>query len=74
MKQMEIQDYFTLVYILGWLVVCIGVYLTIKAGLTSGHDDIGLSVIFGGLYMTSFVKNSQLKLQITQMEQERQKR
>ncbi len=70
MKQINIQDYYLAVYLIGWAVVGIGVYIAMKAGLTGGRDDIGLSIIFGGLYITSFVRNAQLKLQVMLLEEE----
>ena len=72
MGKMTIQDCYTIVYLLGWVVVIVGVYMAMSTGLSGKNDNTGLSVIFGGLYMTCFVRNSQLKLQLAMLEKEMQ--
>lgn len=72
MQQLNMQKYYLAVYLIGWVVVAIGIYMAMKAGLTrSGSEDAGLGVIFGGMYMTAFVKNAELKAKIIELEQDR---
>lgn len=68
--KLNLQDCFSAVYILGWIVMGIGAYMVVKAGLSKGSEDLGLAVVFGGLYMISFVNNAQLKSRIIELEQE----
>lgn len=70
MRQTNLQDYFSIVYILGWIVMGIGAALMVKAALSKGSEDLGLSLIFGGLYMTAFVKNAWLKVRIIELERQ----
>lgn len=72
--KMDIQDCFSVVYIVGWIVIGIGVFIVAKAAWFNHSDDIGLGVLFGGLYMTSFVANAQLKVRIIELERELGKR
>ncbi len=69
----DIHDYFTLVYIIGWVVIAIGIFMVITSGFSDKPTDLALSVIFGGLFMTTFVKNSQLKIRIIELERELKK-
>lgn len=74
MKNIGIQDYVVFVYLLGWAVVAIGVYIAINAGLSNTSADTGISVIIGGLYITLLVKNTLLKMRIIELEQELQEK
>ena len=69
--RLEIEDYYNIVYLMGWVVVLVGVYMAMSAGFSRGGDsNMGLAVVFGGLYITSFVRNSQLKLKVMMLEKE----
>lgn len=69
MKQHSIQDYFLIVYLIGWTVVLAGAYMFVITGFTPGkNDNTGLALIFAGLYLTALVGNAQLKAKIAVME------
>ena len=66
----NIRDCFVLVYMLGWAVIAIGIFMVVKAGLSGAPDDMGIGVIFGGMFMVTFVRNTQLKMRIIELERE----
>lgn len=74
MKANSIEDYYLIVYALGWVVVAVGIFLIVTAGLTGGDGNLGLSVVFAGLYVTVFVRNSQLKVRLMLLEKELEKK
>lgn len=68
MGRIDLEACYSLVYILGWIVIGIGAAMILKASLYGGSDEMGLSVIFGGLFMTTFVRNAQLKAKVFELE------